>query len=51
MTEISNKAVMIWIKDNNQIAKSLYYAGKSIVNSIAGVVKDPVGFLVKLVKG
>lgn len=37
--------------ENNQIAKSLYYADKSIVNPIAGVVKDPVGFLVELVKG
>ena len=37
--------------ENNQIGKSLYYAGKGIVNPIAGVVKDPVGFLVELVKG
>ncbi len=37
--------------ENNQIGKSLYYAGKGIVNPIAGVIKDPVGFLVELVKG
>jgi hypothetical protein len=36
--------------DNNQISKSLYYAGKGIVNPIAGVVKDPIGFLIELVK-
>lgn len=34
--------------ENNQIGKSLYYAGKGIVNPIAGVVKDPVEFLVEL---
>lgn len=36
--------------ENNQIAKSLYYAGKGIVKPIAGVVKNPVGFLIELVR-
>ncbi len=38
------------VLERNQIAKSLYYAVKDIVNPIAGVVKDSVGFLVELVK-
>ncbi|SQD79107.1 hypothetical protein [Moritella yayanosii] len=29
----------------------LINSGKGIINPIAGVVKDPVGFLVELVKG